>query len=340
MRGEREQRGVRQPGEACEVERVQRGGRVRRQHNQRRVGVLRARVQPQLGEAAVCLHDGAERDVVDARQPREVERDELAAARREREHAGAVDLLAAGERQPPQPGQRSESASAEDDVTCFIQYSEQCSSARPQRSAASLTPASVTAVAAVERQRAERRSEVLKMSVAKAGAKGEVELGERAKSRVERRAREKFQRGGVARREVERPPGVAAERRAGAAEPAEVESAKMAVGAGVERAAEVFGGRNRLGAEHDVLHRASSRETDRRDGDCGRPRSQPSMNGAPVELSVCIGGAPLRTHSLPPGEFGVAQPGSAFTIKLKNVWHVRISVELKVDGQGSGATRS
>ena len=41
-------------------------------------------------------------------------------------------------------GQRSESASAEDDVTCFIQYSEQCSSARPQRSAASLTPASVT----------------------------------------------------------------------------------------------------------------------------------------------------------------------------------------------------
>ena len=60
------------------------------------------------------------------------------------------------------------------------------------------------------------------------------------------------------------------------------------------------------------------------------------MNGAPLELSVCIGGAPLRTHSLPPGEFVVAQPGSAFTIKLKNVWHDRISVEVKVDGQWTG----
>ena len=63
------------------------------------------------------------------------------------------------------------------------------------------------------------------------------------------------------------------------------------------------------------------------------------MNGAPLEVSVCIGGAPLRTHSLPPGEFIVAQPGSAFTIKLKNVWHDRICVELKVDGQGTGATQ-
>ena len=60
------------------------------------------------------------------------------------------------------------------------------------------------------------------------------------------------------------------------------------------------------------------------------------MNGAPLELSVCIGGAPLRTHSLPPGEFVVAQPGSAFTIKLKNVWHDRISVSVTVDGQWTG----
>ena len=52
-----------------------------------------------------------------------------------------------------------------------------------------------------------------------------------------------------------------------------------------------------------------------------------------LELSVCIGGAPLRTHSLPPGEFVVAQPGSAFTIKLKNVGQLRTSVEVKVDGQ-------
>jgi hypothetical protein len=63
------------------------------------------------------------------------------------------------------------------------------------------------------------------------------------------------------------------------------------------------------------------------------------MNGAPVELSVCIGGAPLRSHSLPPGEFVVAQPGSAFTIKLKNVWHDRISVEVKVDGQWTGSNK-
>ena len=63
------------------------------------------------------------------------------------------------------------------------------------------------------------------------------------------------------------------------------------------------------------------------------------MNGAPVELSVCIGGAPLRTHSLPPGEFVVAQPGSAFTIKLKNVWHDRISVSVTVDGQWTGSNK-
>ena len=62
------------------------------------------------------------------------------------------------------------------------------------------------------------------------------------------------------------------------------------------------------------------------------------MNGAPLELSVCIGGAPLRTHSLPPGKFVVAQPGSAFTIKLKNVWHDRICVQVKVDGQKTGSS--
>ena len=132
------------------------------------------------------------------------------------------------------------------------------------------------------------------------------------------------------------------ERRAGAAEPAEVDGAKMAVGAGVERAAEVLGGRNRLvgalSTTSSIVQLARDRDRRRPDaGDFGH-RAQSSMNGAPLEVSVCIGGAPLRTHSLPPGEFVVAQPGSAFTIKLKNAGQLRTHrVEVKVDGQWTGA---
>ena len=60
------------------------------------------------------------------------------------------------------------------------------------------------------------------------------------------------------------------------------------------------------------------------------------MNGAPLELSVRIGGAPLRTHALGPGNFVVAQPGVTFEVSLKNVGQLRTSVEVELDGSYIG----
>ena len=59
-------------------------------------------------------------------------------------------------------------------------------------------------------------------------------------------------------------------------------------------------------------------------------------SGAPLELSVRIGGAPLRTHALGPGNFVVAQPGVTFEVSLKNVGQLRTSVEVELDGSYVG----